>query len=140
MFLLFVLSAQAIHLNLTTENHLWMFPGWFPPNWWNATIELKNKEPCTPDMASSVNMVVVFCHVCLYIHIYIGFLMKDSMHVTSLLFEVFFVLCPACQMREAVKYSIFLDSFNETLDGTVPSDSGLVSLHPLLHHYAYVLV
>jgi gamma-aminobutyric acid type B receptor len=71
-------TCQAIHLNLTTENHLWIFPAWYPTDWWNQTVYIKNRDPCTPDM-----------------------------------------------MREAVMYSIYLDSYNETLNKDIPADSGL---------------
>ena len=51
--------VQAIHLNLTTENHLWMFPAWFPPNWWNHTVDLKNDVSCTPDQAIKLLLYII---------------------------------------------------------------------------------
>ena len=43
--------SQAIHKNLTSENHLWIFPAWFRTDWWNQNITFQNKEEsCTPEM------------------------------------------------------------------------------------------
>ena len=65
--LLYLLSSlQAIHLNLTTDNHLWIFPAWYPTNWWSQTVTIKNGEVCTPEMvmhdeSCTVHVLVFVC-------------------------------------------------------------------------------
>ena len=39
---LWCVSVQAYHMNLTTENHLWMFPAWYNAGWWNTSVDGKN--------------------------------------------------------------------------------------------------
>ena len=34
--------AQAYKMDLTTENHVWMFPAWYRPDWYKKPYVLPN--------------------------------------------------------------------------------------------------
>ena len=59
------IHVQAYHMNLTTPNHLWMFPAWFTEGWWNDTDgyeDPNNMYRCTRDQVSQY----MHMHTCLY--------------------------------------------------------------------------
>lgn len=43
-----LLSHQAVQLGLTTENHVWIIPGWYAQGWW-TNAENDTNGNCTSE-------------------------------------------------------------------------------------------
>ena len=37
-------TYQAYQMDLTTENHVWMFPAWYRPDWYKEDYKLPNND------------------------------------------------------------------------------------------------
>ena len=58
---------QAIHQNLTSDNHVWIFPAWYTSDWYNTTKYPNEKVNCTVD-TNTVTLSWLHAHNIISLH------------------------------------------------------------------------